>query len=76
LPYYKFPGQVLGIDLYTGTDIRACDIRSYMLGNDPDKKKQLHADSEFTSLAIPRRVYTQAHIDIMADTLIAIRKST
>ena len=74
IPYYEFPGQVLGIELYKEAGIRACDIGSYMLGNDPDTGKQLHADFEFTRLAIPRRVYTQAHIDIMADALIAIQK--
>lgn len=73
IPYYEFPGQVLGIELYKEAGIRACDIGSYMLGNDPDTGKQLHADFEFTRLAIPRRVYTQAHIDIMADALIAIQ---
>lgn len=74
IPYYEFPGQVLGVELYKEAGIRACDIGSYMLGNDPDTKEQLHADFEFTRLAIPRRVYTQAHIDIMADALIAIKE--
>ncbi|SDE52235.1 beta-eliminating lyase-related protein [Sporomusa acidovorans] len=44
-----------------------------MLGNDPDTKEQLRADFEFTRLAIPRRVYTQVHFDIMAEALIAIK---
>ena len=45
-----------------------------MLGNDPDTGKQLHADFEFTRLAIPRRVYTQAHLDVIADALCSIKK--
>ncbi len=45
-----------------------------MLGNDPDTGVQLHSEFEFTRFAIPRRVYTQAHIDIMADALIAIKQ--
>lgn len=74
IPYYEFPGQVLAIELYKEGGIRTCDIGSYMLGNDPDTKKQLKADFEFTRLAIPRRVYTQAHLDIMAEALIEIKK--
>lgn len=74
IPYNEFPGQALALELYREAGIRACDIGSYMLGNDPDTKEQLKADFEFTRLAIPRRVYTQAHIDIMADALIAIKE--
>ncbi len=74
IPYYEFPGQALAIELYKEAGIRTCDIGSYMLGNDPDTKEQLKADFDFTRFAIPRRVYTQAHIDIMADALIAIKK--
>lgn len=74
IPYYEFPGQVLAVELYKEAGIRTCDIGSYMLGNDPDTGKQLHADFEFTRLAIPRRVYTQAHLDVIADALCSIKK--
>ena len=74
IPYNEYPGQVLAIELYKEAGIRSCDIGSYMLGNDPDTGTQLKADFEFTRLAIPRRVYTQAHIDIMAEALIEIKK--
>lgn len=74
IPYYEFPGQALAIELYKEAGIRTCDIGSYMLGNDPDTGEQLKASFEFTRLAIPRRVYTQAHFDVMADALIAIKE--
>lgn len=74
IPYYEFPAQVLAIELYKEAGIRSCDIGSYMLGNDPDTKEQLHAEFEFTRLAIPRRVYTQAHFDIIAEALVMIKK--
>ena len=73
IPYYEFPGQVLAVELYKEAGIRACDIGSYMLGNDPDTKKQLQADFEFTRMAIPRRVYTQSHLDVVVEALIAIK---
>ncbi|AFL99687.1 MULTISPECIES: tryptophanase [Desulfitobacterium] len=74
IPYNEYPGQVLCVELYKEAGIRTCDIGSYMLGNDPDTGEQLKADFEFSRLAIPRRVYTQAHLDIMADALIAIKE--
>ena len=74
IPYNEFPGQALAVELYIEAGIRTCDIGSYMLGNDPDTGEQLEADFEFTRLAIPRRVYTQAHFDIMAEALIAIKE--
>ena len=74
IPYLEYPGQVLALELYKEAGIRSCDIGSYMLGNDPDSGKQLHADFEFTRMAIPRRVYTQAHLDVVANALIAVKE--
>ncbi len=74
IPYNEFPGQVLGVELYKEAGIRTSEIGSYMLGNDPDTGEQLKADFEFSRLAIPRRVYTQAHLDIIVDALIEIKK--
>lgn len=74
IEYYEYPGQILAIELYKEAGIRTCDIGSFMLGNDPDTLEQLEADFEFTRLAIPRRVYTQAHLDIIVEALIEIKK--
>jgi len=74
IPYNEFPGQVLALELYKEAGIRCCDIGSYMLGNNPDTGEQLKSEFEFTRLAVPRRVYTQAHFDIVVDALIAIKQ--
>lgn len=74
IPYYEYPAQVLAVELYIEAGIRTCDIGSYMMGNDPDTGKQIESQFEFTRFAIPRRVYTQAHFDIMAEALINISK--
>lgn len=74
IPYNEFPGQVLALELYKEAGIRGCDIGSYMLGNDPDTKEQLKSTFEFTRLAIPRRVYTRGHLDIIVEALIEIKK--
>lgn len=74
IPYYQFPAQALAIELYIEAGIRTCDIGSYMMGNDPDTGEQLRSEFEFTRFAIPRRVYTQAHLDIIVEALIAIKE--
>ncbi len=75
LPYYEFPGQVLSVELYKECGLRACDIGSYMIGNDPDTGKQLKSLNEFTRMAIPRRVYTQAHYDLVIEAINEVWKN-
>ena len=74
IPYNQFPGQALAIELYKEAGIRSCDIGSYMLGVDAETGDQLQASMEFTRLAVPRRVYTQAHLDIPVEALKEIMK--
>lgn len=67
IPYTEFPGQILAIELYKECGLRTCDIGSFMMGNDPDTGEQLKSTNEFTRLAIPRRVYTQSHYDMVIE---------
>ncbi len=74
LPWYQYPGQALALELYLEAGIRACDIGSYMMDRNPVTHEEQQAEFEFTRLAIARRVYTQAHLDVIADALINIKE--
>ncbi|SHH89499.1 tryptophanase [Clostridium grantii] len=73
ISFHQFPGQALTIELYKEAGIRACDIGSYMLGVDAETGEQLESLNEFCRLAIPRRVYTQAHLDVVVEALVEIK---
>jgi tryptophanase len=74
IPYHQFPGHTLACQLYLEAGIRTCDIGSYLLDPDPRTGEQLQAPFEFCRLAIPRRVYTQAHLDVVCEALKAIKE--
>lgn len=74
IPYFQFPGHALALELYLEAGIRSCDIGSYLLDLDPETGEQQEASNEFTRLAIPRRVYTQAHFDVVVEALKNIKE--
>jgi tyrosine phenol-lyase len=63
-----FPAQVLVCELYKMGGIRAVEIGSVMFGRNVDGK-EIGADRELVRLAMPRRVYTQAHVNYIGEVI-------
>jgi tryptophanase len=67
----QYPGQALACALYTEGGVRGCEIGSVMFGRRPDGSEQAAA-VELVRLAIPRRTYTQSHIDYVIEVVLAV----
>jgi len=66
VPPLAYPGQSLAVALYLAGGIRSCEIGTVMFGRRPDGTEE-PAAMDLVRLAIPRRVYTQSHIDYVIE---------
>lgn len=74
IPPSHFPGQAVAVALFEDAGIRSCEIGSVMFGKKDENGNLIHPPMELVRLAIPRRVYTQSHIDYVAEAVIETYK--
>lgn len=75
IPRAHFPGQALAAAIYEFAGIRGTEIGSVMFGRvDPHTGAEIPHRQELVRLAIPRRVYTQSHMDYVVEAMIAFKK--
>lgn len=79
LPQTLFPAQTLAAELYLDSGVRSMERGVVSAGRDPNTGDHRYPALELTRLTIPRRVYTQAHMDVVAEAVKAVydlREST
>jgi len=72
VPPLELPGQTLVAELFLEGGIRGVEVGTVMFGRrDPDTGEESAAPMELVRLALPRRVYTQSHVDYMVEAILA-----
>ena len=74
IPSLRYPGQALAVALYEVGGVRGCEIGSVMFGRRPHGS-EAPAAMELVRLAIPRRTYTQSHIDYVIEVCAAVARN-
>jgi len=71
----QYPGIALAVEFYVEAGIRGVEIGSVMFGQvDPESGEEVPAEKELLRLAIPRRVYTQSHVDYAVEAILEVWK--
>ncbi len=72
LPQDAFPAQTLAAELYVDSGVRAMERGIVSAGRNKDTGEHYYPKLELVRLTIPRRVYTQAHMDVVAESVAAV----
>lgn len=72
IPQAQFPAQTLAAELYLDSGVRSMERGVVSAGRDPGTGDHRYPALELTRLTIPRRVYTQAHMDVVAESVQAV----
>jgi tryptophanase len=71
IPQHEYPAWALGLVLYLEGGVRSVEIGSVMFGKQPDGSEK-PAAMELVRLAFPRRMYTQSHVDYLAEVILYV----
>jgi len=72
IPPSQYPAQALAVELYRDGGVRGVEIGSVMFGKPQPDGTEHPAAMELVRLAVPRRTYTQSHIDYVAEVIVAV----
>lgn len=72
ISYERFPAQSFCNALYLESGVRAVEVGSLLLGRDPENGQNLKSPFEWVRLSIPRRTYTYAHLDFVAEAVLTV----
>ncbi|TVP75176.1 MAG: tryptophanase, partial [Gemmatimonadales bacterium] len=73
VPPLELPGQTLVAELYLEGGIRGVEVGTVMFGSrDPETGEETAAPGELVRLALPRRVYTQSHVDYAVEAILSV----
>ncbi len=74
IPPHQYPAQALAAELYLSGGVRGCEIGSVMFGKKSADGGEIPAPMELVRLAIPRRTYTQSHMDYVIEVILDVVK--
>jgi tyrosine phenol-lyase len=74
IPREQYPAQALAAALYVDSGVRVMERGAVSSGRDPDTGANIFPKLELVRLTIPRRVYTQAHMDVAAESVIDLHQ--
>ena len=72
IPPNQYPGQAIVCELYLEGGVRAVEIGSVMFGKYDENGKLIPSMMELVRMAIPRRVYTQSHVDYLIEIILEV----
>jgi tyrosine phenol-lyase len=75
LPQDEYPAQALAAAIYVDSGVRGMERGNVSAGRDPETGENRHPKLELVRLTIPRRVYTQSHMDVVSESVIDVYKN-